>query len=163
VLGLLRHRMYTYRWLSLLVWLYFTEGVVRATSDQGWSQAGGGRGGAVPAAVHASALYIRWRLRHGQGRRPEAWQAAASLLRRCAAAVGAAHVLTERRPEAWELDWRRRWHGKALAVVRPGSTEEVAAVVRACAAAPVPPSCRRAATPAWWAVACPMPAAPRCC
>ena len=32
--GLLRHRMYTYRWLSLLVWLYFTEGVVRAYSDK---------------------------------------------------------------------------------------------------------------------------------
>ena len=33
--GLLRNRMYTYRWLSLLVWLYFTEGVVRAYSDRG--------------------------------------------------------------------------------------------------------------------------------
>ncbi len=32
--GLLRHRMYTYRWVSLLVWIYFTEGVVRAWSDQ---------------------------------------------------------------------------------------------------------------------------------
>ncbi len=31
--GLLKHRMYTYRWVSLLVWLYFTEGVVRAWSD----------------------------------------------------------------------------------------------------------------------------------
>lgn len=31
--GLLRHRMYTYRWLSLLVWLYFTEACVRAWSD----------------------------------------------------------------------------------------------------------------------------------
>jgi len=31
--GLLKNRMYTYRWLSLLVWLYFTEGVVRATSE----------------------------------------------------------------------------------------------------------------------------------
>lgn len=31
--GLLKHRMYTYRWLSLLLWLYFTEGVVRATSE----------------------------------------------------------------------------------------------------------------------------------
>ncbi len=31
--GLLRHRMYTYRWVSLLVWIYFTEGVVRAWSD----------------------------------------------------------------------------------------------------------------------------------
>ena len=33
--GLLRNRMYTYRWLSLLVWFYFTEGVVRAYSDRG--------------------------------------------------------------------------------------------------------------------------------
>ncbi len=31
--GLLKQRMYTYRWVSLLVWLYFTEGVVRAWSD----------------------------------------------------------------------------------------------------------------------------------
>ena len=31
--GFLKNRMYTYRWVSLLVWLYFTEGVVRAWSD----------------------------------------------------------------------------------------------------------------------------------
>ena len=31
--GMLRHRMYTYRWVSLLVWLYFTEGVMRAWND----------------------------------------------------------------------------------------------------------------------------------
>ena len=49
--------------------------------------------------------------------------------------VGAAHVLTEGDLTAWEQDWRRRARGKALAVVRPGSTQEVAAVVRACAAA----------------------------
>ncbi|MEN9843697.1 MAG: hypothetical protein RLZZ612_1526 [Pseudomonadota bacterium] len=36
--GLLKRRMYTYRWLSLLVWLYFTEGVVRAWSDRPPSQ-----------------------------------------------------------------------------------------------------------------------------
>ncbi|WP_311221501.1 MULTISPECIES: FAD-binding oxidoreductase [unclassified Acidovorax] len=48
--------------------------------------------------------------------------------------VGAAHVLTEGDLTAWEQDWRRRARGKALAVVRPGSTQEVAAVVRACAA-----------------------------
>jgi uncharacterized membrane protein len=35
--GLLKNRMYTYRWLSLLVWLYFTEGVVRATTESGLS------------------------------------------------------------------------------------------------------------------------------
>lgn len=33
--GLLKNRLYTYRWVSLVVWLYFIEGVVRATSDQG--------------------------------------------------------------------------------------------------------------------------------
>ncbi len=32
--GLLKNRMYTYRWVSLVVWLYFTEGVVRAWSDR---------------------------------------------------------------------------------------------------------------------------------
>ena len=32
--GLARYRMHTYRWLSLLVWLYFTEGVVRAFGDR---------------------------------------------------------------------------------------------------------------------------------
>jgi uncharacterized membrane protein len=35
VAGLLRRRMYTYRWVSLLVWPYFIEGVVRATSERG--------------------------------------------------------------------------------------------------------------------------------
>ena len=32
--GILKNRMYTYRWLSLLVWLYFTEGATRAWSDR---------------------------------------------------------------------------------------------------------------------------------
>ena len=32
--GLLKNRMYTYRWVSLVVWLYFTEGVVRASGDR---------------------------------------------------------------------------------------------------------------------------------
>ena len=53
-------------------------------------------------------------------------------------AVGEAHVLTEGDLSAWEQDWRRRVHGKALAVVRPANTQEVAAVVKACAAAGVP-------------------------
>ncbi len=33
--GLWRDRLYTYRWVSLVVWLYFAEGAVRATSDRG--------------------------------------------------------------------------------------------------------------------------------
>ena len=53
--------------------------------------------------------------------------------------VGAAHVLTHDDPatdlSAWENDWRKRQQGRALAVVRPGCTEEVAAGVRARAAA----------------------------
>lgn len=49
--------------------------------------------------------------------------------------VGPQHVLTDGDLSAWELDWRKRFRGKALAVVRPGSTEEVAAVVRSCARA----------------------------
>jgi len=57
-----------------------------------------------------------------------------SLLDELAAACGVQHVLTEGDLSAYEVDWRRRWHGKALAVVRPGSTAEVAATVRACAA-----------------------------
>ena len=34
IAGLLKNRMYTYRWVSLVVWLYFTEGVVRAWGDR---------------------------------------------------------------------------------------------------------------------------------
>jgi uncharacterized membrane protein len=37
--GLFRARLYTYRVLSLMVWLYFTEGVVRAYGDRGISAA----------------------------------------------------------------------------------------------------------------------------
>jgi FAD/FMN-containing dehydrogenase len=47
--------------------------------------------------------------------------------------VGEANVLHEGDLSAWEQDWRKRSRGKALAVVRPASTAEVAAVVRACA------------------------------
>ena len=56
-----------------------------------------------------------------------------SLIDALGAAVGRSQVLDTGDLTAWELDWRRRWRGKALAVVRPASTQEVAAVVRACA------------------------------
>ena len=51
--------------------------------------------------------------------------------------VGPAHVLHDGDLSAWELDWRKRERGRALAVVQPASSAEVAAVVRACAAARV--------------------------
>ena len=44
-------------------------------------------------------------------------------------------------PEAitpWLTDWRGRWTGKAAALLQPSSTEEVQAIVRACAAHGVP-------------------------
>ena len=53
--------------------------------------------------------------------------------------VGATHVADAEADMAASLtDWRGRYRGSALAVVRPGSTTEVAAVVAACAAADVP-------------------------
>ncbi len=48
------------------------------------------------------------------------------------AAIGASHVLAEGDLAAYEIDWRKRFAGKALAVVRPASTDEVARVVRLC-------------------------------
>lgn len=48
------------------------------------------------------------------------------------AIVGAANVLAGGDLTAYELDWRKRYRGQALAVVRPGSTAEVAAIVRLC-------------------------------
>jgi len=48
--------------------------------------------------------------------------------------VGPTNVLVEPDLRApFETDWTRRFGGPALLVVRPGSTEEVAATVRACA------------------------------
>jgi uncharacterized membrane protein len=32
--GFLKNRMYTYRWVSLMVWVYFAEGATRAWSDR---------------------------------------------------------------------------------------------------------------------------------
>lgn len=56
-----------------------------------------------------------------------------SLVAELCGVVGDAHVLTEGDLSAWLVDWRGTARGHALAVVRPGTTQEVAAVVRACA------------------------------
>jgi uncharacterized membrane protein len=65
--GLLKNRMYTYRWVSLLVWLYFIEGVVRAYGDKppgNWL-------GLVEVLLclmlfAACALHVRLRLHHAK-------------------------------------------------------------------------------------------------
>lgn len=57
-----------------------------------------------------------------------------------AAIVGRDNVLTHASHgdlSAYEHDWRKRVKGKALAVVRPATTAQVAAVVKACADAKV--------------------------
>ena len=61
-----------------------------------------------------------------------------TLLDALRAAVGAANVLSGDDAAPYLTDWRKRYTGRAQAVVRPGSTAEVAAVVRACAAARAP-------------------------
>jgi FAD/FMN-containing dehydrogenase len=61
-----------------------------------------------------------------------------TLVDRLAEIVGTAHVLTDPGVvEGYVTDWTGRWHGSTTAVVRPGSTGEVAEVVRACAASGV--------------------------
>jgi uncharacterized membrane protein len=62
--GLLKNRMYTYRWVSLLVWLYFTEGAVRATSESGTSMWLAWLQVLLCIALFAAcALHVRMRLR----------------------------------------------------------------------------------------------------
>jgi FAD/FMN-containing dehydrogenase len=58
------------------------------------------------------------------------------ILNTLATLVGPAHVLTEDLA-AWEIDWRKQYKGRALAVVRPGTTQEVAAVIKACVASAI--------------------------
>jgi uncharacterized membrane protein len=61
--GLWRYRMYTYRWVSLLVWVYTTEGLVHATSSTGLQQVLGGVEVALSIALFvAVTLHIRQRL-----------------------------------------------------------------------------------------------------
>ncbi|HKW83179.1 MAG TPA: FAD-binding oxidoreductase [Burkholderiaceae bacterium] len=50
------------------------------------------------------------------------------------AIVGAGNVLVGGSDDlsAYEVDWRKRYRGEALAVVRPGTTAEVAAIVKLC-------------------------------
>ena len=66
--GLARHRLYTYRWLSLLVWLYVAEGGVRLWSDAlplGRALAWGELGLSVALFV-ALGAYVRARLQDGK-------------------------------------------------------------------------------------------------
>ena len=59
---------------------------------------------------------------------------AAALLHALRESLGAAHVHSDGDLSAWELDWRQRWRGHALAVVRPADTAQVATALQLCAA-----------------------------
>ena len=62
-----------------------------------------------------------------------------SLSERLVGIVGPAHVLTDASDMApFVADWRGRYVGQAQCVVRPENTQQVAAVVKACADAGVP-------------------------
>ncbi len=61
-----------------------------------------------------------------------------NLLQALRESVGATNVLTGNDAAPYLTDWRQRYSGKALAVARPVNAAEVAAVVRACAAARAP-------------------------
>lgn len=59
--GFLKRRMFTYRWVSLFVWLYFTEGVVRM-SDAGITRWLAGLEVLLCLLLFAAcALHVRWR------------------------------------------------------------------------------------------------------
>lgn len=65
--GLLKHRMYTHRWLSLLVWFYITEGLVRGTSESGLSAGLAWLEVLLSLGLFvASTAHIRLRLRHAK-------------------------------------------------------------------------------------------------
>jgi FAD/FMN-containing dehydrogenase len=57
----------------------------------------------------------------------------ATLIESLRQALGEAHVLTGEEAAPHLTDWRKNYRGNALAVVRPGSVEEAAAVLRLCA------------------------------
>jgi len=61
--GLWRYRLYTFRWLSLMIWLYFAEGAVRATSEKGLSAGLATLEVALSILIFtACALHVRQRL-----------------------------------------------------------------------------------------------------
>jgi uncharacterized membrane protein len=65
--GLLKFRMHTYRWLSLFIWVYFAEGIVRGTTEQGVAMALAWVEVALCLVLFAAcAAHVRWRLRHAK-------------------------------------------------------------------------------------------------
>ncbi|TSE19239.1 hypothetical protein Talka_01663 [Tepidimonas alkaliphilus] len=67
--GLLKQRLYTYRWMSLLVWPYVAEGLVRGLNEAGLSAAlAWGQTALCMLLFAASAAHVRLRLRAARAR-----------------------------------------------------------------------------------------------
>ena len=65
--GLLKHRMYTYRWLSLAIWLYVAEGLVRIADRAPANWCAGAEVALAIVLFIACAAQVRWR--HAVARR----------------------------------------------------------------------------------------------
>jgi len=59
--GLLKHRMYTYRWLSLAIWLYVAEGAVRIVDRAPANWFAGIEVALAIVLFTACATQVRWR------------------------------------------------------------------------------------------------------
>ncbi len=73
LVGFLKMRMFTYRWVSLFVWLYFIEGIVRATTERGivvalaWTEVA-----LCVLLFVACAAHVRWRLHDAKSKAGDA-------------------------------------------------------------------------------------------
>ena len=65
--GLLKHRMYTYRWLSLAIWCYVAEGLVRIGDRAPANWCAGAEVALSLVLFVACAAQVRWR--HAVARR----------------------------------------------------------------------------------------------
>ncbi len=64
IAGIARFRMFTHRWLSLLVWLYVTEGLVRGVTERGLSMTLAWLQVLLCLILFAAcSTHVRWRLR----------------------------------------------------------------------------------------------------
>ena len=59
-------------------------------------------------------------------------------IQQCRDIVGTQHVLTGTDMDGFLTDWRRRFTGRALAVIKPAHTEEVSRLVKLCVEHRVP-------------------------
>lgn len=63
--GILRGKVYTYQWASMMILLYFTEGVVRAWSEHGLGAALASVEAVLSVVFYLSAVfYVRASARH---------------------------------------------------------------------------------------------------